>query len=174
MQCPYCGTTVNESDIFCPNCGADVIAKPEPEEKTTYSSSTQNSTQNNYNPKYKQTVMVEDKVLGGSVDKKTFFGLIWLAFCTSCFAFIAFVLNIVVLIIDKDRLTTEEKRCAAAMFVMQIVTAVLLCIPYLGWLALIFVGIYHFICSLIAALMAFQGKLFRIPIAYHIAAIFIK
>ncbi len=179
MQCPYCGSIMNEGDIFCPNCGADAAVK-------------KSAKSNTYTEKTFQMPDTE-KVLGGSLDKKTFFGLAWLFNCLSL-ATLSLILSIIVLCVDGNKLTKEEKRAAACfpvfaalttivsiVYVFALIVSIALCYLLIGFLILPIVIILflvymicYFIFSIIACINAFQGKIYRIPLVYKIAALFVK
>ncbi len=175
LTCPKCGIAVEEDVTYCPECGeslkseaqAEPVARPATEE-----------------PAAAQEPV---KVLGGSIEKNTFFGLVWIGFCIPCVALFAWVLNLVVLISEKDKLTVEEKRCHGSMFAIMALNFVFIMlntitvIPYIGWVlglviwpVLVVWSVACMVFAIITAIKAFQGGTFKIPLAYQLASMFVK
>ena len=103
--------------------------------------------------------METKKLLNGSVDKNVVMGLSWLF---GIFALVAFI-------VDFKTLDLEEKREFVSILVCWAVTIVLVCTVALSFLSLVV-----FVFAIIAAINAFQGKSFKVPGAYHLAAAIIK
>lgn len=99
------------------------------------------------------------KIFGGNVERKTGFGIIWLA---QIFGF-GWILALVSFFWDNKELGLEDKRELIAC----IITALLGFVPVVG-------GIYGFVCSIIACYKAFTGSTFNVPGAYHLAKAIIK
>lgn len=95
---------------------------------------------------------MDKKYLKGSLNKNIAFGLAWLAWPFA----------IVLLILDKDTLTREEKVNIVSIFVC----AVACYIPVVCIVAAVFV--------IIAMIKAFMGKEYNVPLASKLAEKFVK
>lgn len=105
---------------------------------------------------------MEKKLLGGNMDKKLVMGLSWLIpvfFLGPIFGLVAFIMDFKVL-------DVEEKREFVSIFVCAVVAMVL------GFTFIVPIAVAVF--AIIAAVNAFQGKSFKVPGAYHLAAAIIK
>ena len=100
--------------------------------------------------------METKKLLNGSLDKNVVMGLSWLIW----------IFGLVSLILDFKVLDLEEKRELVSVLVAWAVGMLL------G--VTVIVPIVVFVFAVIAAVNAFQGKSFKVPGAYHIAAAIIK
>ena len=110
---------------------------------------------------------MEKKYLNGSLTRNVTFGLCWLLGFFSIGAIgLGWVAALVLLIIDKDVLDLEDKRELASIIICAAASTVL------GVTGI--VPLYIFVCSIIACVQAFTGKVFQIPGVYHIAAAIIK
>ena len=107
--------------------------------------------------------MEEKKFLGGNLNKKLTFGLTWLA---SILLGFGWVVALIVLIVDKDKLDVEEKREMASVIICAIAATVLS--------VTVVVPLYVWICSIIACVKAFTDGTFQSPGVYHIAKAIIK
>lgn len=100
--------------------------------------------------------MENKKLLGGKLNKNIVMGLSWLCWI---FALIAFL-------IDFKTLDVEEKREFVSILICAVVGMVLGISVIVPLVVLVFV--------IIAAVNAFMGKSFKVPGAYHLAAVIIK
>ena len=114
--------------------------------------------------------MSEQKMFGGNMERNVAFGLVWLA----QLPFIPFgwVLALVVFLIDKDRLTLEDKRELVSVFVCAVANIIGMILSFVVIGAVI--PLYTLVCGIIACVYAFTHKSFHIPGAYQIAAAIIK
>ena len=106
---------------------------------------------------------MEKKYLSGNLTRNIAFGLTWLLSALTSFGWIA---AIVLLLIDKDVLDIEDKRELVSVIIvaaLAYVLAITLIVPFAAW-----------VCSIIACVMAFTAKPFKIPGVYQIAAAIIK
>ena len=106
---------------------------------------------------------MEKKYLKSNLTRNVAFGLSWLLQAVLGCGWIA---AIVLLIVDKEVLDTEDKRELVSIIVCT-VAAVVLSITCV-------VPLYVFVCTIIACIKAFMGKTFQIPGVYHIAKAIIK
>ena len=102
---------------------------------------------------------MEKKLLGGNLAKNITMGLSWIPG-------IGWILALVSFIMDGKELDVEEKREFVSIFVCAVVAGVL------GITAIVPIVVAVF--QIIALINAFQGKSFKVPGAYHIAAAIIK
>ncbi len=160
MNCVNCGAELQENAKYCEACGSTVA-----QEESTVTEEISGA--------------AEDKVLGGSLEKKLFYGLSWIL--ALFFPTISIVLNIIVLITDKDKLTLEDKRNSVSIFVMQafgIICGLVMIIPIIGWvigcIALLVWAVFATIFCIIAAIKAFNKEEYKIPLVYPIASSFVK
>ena len=101
---------------------------------------------------------MEKKLFGGNINKNIVMGLSWIPFL--------WLLGLIAFIVDFKTLDVEEKREFVSIFVcvaVSIVLAITIIVPFV-------VGIL----MVIAAIMAFMGKTFKVPVAYQIASAIIK
>ncbi len=106
---------------------------------------------------------MQQKYLGGNLDRNIAFGLCWLL---SAITGLGFILALVIFIVDSKNLTVDDKRELVSLFITMgafLLLGVTILVPMLCW-----------VCFVIATIMAFTGKTFKIPGAYHLAAAFIK
>ena len=106
---------------------------------------------------------MDKKYFKGNLARNITFGLSWLLQAVLGCGWIA---AIVLLIVDKEVLDTEDKRELVSIIVCQ-VAAVVLSITCV-------VPLYVGVCAIIACIKAFMGKTFQIPGVYHIAKAIIK
>lgn len=102
---------------------------------------------------------MEKKLLGGNMDKNIVMGLSWIPGIGWIFGLIAFIL-------DLKNLDVEEKREFVSIFVCTAVAMLL------GFTFIVPIAVFVF--EIIALINAFQGKSFKVPGAYHLAAVIIK
>ncbi len=100
--------------------------------------------------------MEKKKLLAGKLDKNIVMGLSWLIY----------VFGLVTFIIDFKTLDVEEKREFVSLFVCWAAS----CIFAVTFIVPAYVGV----CSIIACIMSFMGKSFKVPGAYQIAKAIIK
>ena len=100
---------------------------------------------------------MDKKYFKGNLARNIAFGLCWL---------LGWIPAVIVWILDKEVLDTEDKRELVSIIVCQVAAVVL------SWtcIAPIYVGV----CAIIACVKAFMGKSFQIPGVYHIAKAIIK
>jgi ABC-type Fe3+ transport system permease subunit len=110
-----------------------------------------------------EDIKMEKKYLGGRLDRKVTFGLIWLLQALLGWGWI---LAFVIFIMDKDNLDTEDMRelvsCVASTAICSVLGMTII------------VPLYFTVCSTIACIMAFIGKKFDIPGSYHLAKLLVK
>ena len=102
---------------------------------------------------------MEKKLLNGNMDKNVAMGLSWIPFIGWMFALVVFIL-------DLKTLDVEEKREFVSIFVCTAVAMLL------GFTVIVPIAVT--VIEVIALINAFQGKTFRVPGAYHLAAAIIK
>ena len=100
---------------------------------------------------------MDKKYFKGNLARNIAFGLCWL---------LGWIPAVIVWILDKEVLDTEDKRELVSIIVCQ-VAAVVLSITCV-------VPLYVGVCAIIACIKAFMGKTFQIPGVYHIAKAIIK
>lgn len=100
---------------------------------------------------------MDKKYFKGNLARNIAFGLCWL---------LGWIPAVIVWILDKEVLDTEDKRELVSIIVCQ-VAAVVLSITCV-------VPLYVGVCAIIACVKAFMGKSFQIPGVYHIAKAIIK
>ena len=100
---------------------------------------------------------MDKKYFKGNLARNIAFGLCWL---------LGWIPAVIVWILDKEVLDTEDKRELVSIIVCQ-VAAVVLSITCV-------VPLYVGVCAIIACVKAFMGKSFQIPGIYHIAKAIIK
>lgn len=100
---------------------------------------------------------MDKKYFKGHLARNIAFGLCWL---------LGWIPAVIVWILDKEVLDTEDKRELVSIIVCQ-VAAVVLSITCV-------VPLYVGVCAIIACIKAFMGKTFQIPGVYHIAKAIIK
>ena len=100
---------------------------------------------------------MDKKYFKGNLARNIAFGLCWL---------LGWIPAVIVWILDKEVLDTEDKRELVSIIVCQ-VAAVVLSITCV-------VPLYVGVCAIIACIKAFMGKSFQIPGVYHIAKAIIK
>ena len=105
--------------------------------------------------------MDEKKYLNGNLTKNIAFGLCWLPM-------IGWIIALFVFIVDKDTLDLEEKRDLVSIFACHVIGAIA------GAVSVGFLGFAVEIVVLVRCIMAFLGKSFQVPGAYHIAKAIIK
>ncbi|MBQ8850427.1 MAG: hypothetical protein IJ011_08870 [Clostridia bacterium] len=99
---------------------------------------------------------MEKKLLGGNVSKNIVMGFSWLFWI---FGLIAFIIDFKTLDVEEKREFVSLLICAAVGIVFGIS---------------VIVPIVVFVFAVIAAVNAFMGKTFKVPGAYHLAAVIIK
>ena len=106
---------------------------------------------------------MDKKYFKGNLARNITFGLSWLL---QAVFYIGWIPAVIVLILDKEVLDTEDKRELVSIIVCAVAGAVLsiTCV----------VPLYVFVCTIIACIKAFMGKSFQIPGVYQIAKAIIK
>ena len=92
-----------------------------------------------------------------SIRRNVLFGILWI---------FGWIPALILLIVEKDVFDREDKRELISIIICSGAAAVL---------SFTFVvPLYAVVCSIIACVYAFQGKSFKVPGAYHIAAAILK
>lgn len=105
--------------------------------------------------------MEEKKYLGMS--RNAFFCLTWILMALTS---LGWIVALIVFLQEHGNMEVEFKRDLVSVFVSAIAAYVLSCT--------VIVPLYLFVCSIIAAVKAYQGGSFKIPGVYQIAAAIVK